>query len=265
MKPFVFFATWLAVAGVAAAQGAKPIKKCPTDSVVSGAVCMDKYEATVWRIPGATTSNKAIVLKVQQGKATAAALKAAGATQLVLGLAQEYEPCHKNGQNCANDVYALSLPGEIPSRHMTWFQAQAACKNARKRLPSNAEWQAAVAGTPDTGSDNGTSDCHTGFVGGLVTPTGSRSDCVSDDGAFDMIGNVPEWVADWVPRSKIGCGGSWNATDDIQCLVGAETDGEPGALVRGGAAGSFSNAGPLWIDGTTSPAFWPDRGFRCAR
>jgi formylglycine-generating enzyme required for sulfatase activity len=83
----------------------------------------------------------------------------------------------------------------LPSANMTWFQAQSACKNARKRLPSNGEWQAAVAGTQDPGPDNGTTDCKTDV--GAAVPTGSRSGCVSEDGAFDMVGNLWEWVADW--------------------------------------------------------------------
>jgi hypothetical protein len=38
------------VAGTAGAQGFKPLKKCAVDAVVSGTVCMDKYEASVWRV-----------------------------------------------------------------------------------------------------------------------------------------------------------------------------------------------------------------------
>src|SRR5262249_41000155 len=65
-------------------------------------------------------------------------------------------------------------------------------------------------------------------VGGSTVATGSRSSCVSADGAFDMVGNVWEWVAEWVPRST-GCG-TWTAavslTGDYQCLVGAATTDE---------------------------------------
>ena len=67
----------------------------------------------------------------------------------------DYAPCADNGQNCADDIFAVSLAGVTPSARITWFQAQAACANAGKRLPTNAEWQVAVAGTPDPGPDNG--------------------------------------------------------------------------------------------------------------
>src|SRR5262249_28946311 len=155
--------------------------------------------------------------------------------------------------NCANDIYAVSLPSVRPSAFITWFQAQAACKNARKRLPLNAEWQEAVMGTPDRVPDNGTTDCNTGSVFTAVN-TRSRSSCVSADGAFDMVGNLVEWVADWVPRSTTcGTWGSVSRGDD-QCLAGAATGGQPGALLRGGDFGIGFAAGPLAVDGGVTPS-----------
>jgi hypothetical protein len=48
-------------------------------------------------------------------------------------------------------------------------------------------------------------------------------------------GNLSEWVADWVPRSTV-CG-SWSPgispTGNIQCVSGAATTGDPGALPGG--------------------------------
>jgi hypothetical protein len=121
---------------------------------------MDKYEASVWRVALPTTANKGLVKRIRQGKATLADLAKGEAIQLGM-TNDDYSPCADNGQNCGGDVYALSLPGVMPSARITWFQAQAACENSRKRLPSNAEWQAAVSGTPDPGPDNGTTDCNT--------------------------------------------------------------------------------------------------------
>jgi len=228
-------AALLLLASTAGAQGAKPLKKCAVDAVVAGTVCMDTYEASVWRVSDPLVANKGLVKKIQAGKATVADLAAGGATQLGIGFTDDYAPCADSGQNCADDIYAVSLPGVTPSANLTWFQSQAACENARKRLPSNAEWQAAVAGTPDPGPDNGTTDCNTNSVF-AATLTGSRSSCKSVRGAFDLVGNVFEWVADWVPRST-ACG-TWSAgvspTGDYQCLAGAATTGEPGALLRGG-------------------------------
>jgi formylglycine-generating enzyme required for sulfatase activity len=234
---------------------------------------MDKYEASVWRVPDPTSANRGLVNRIQQGRVTAAELTASGAVQLGL-TGHNYGPCTDSGQNCT-DIYAVSLPGAWPSASITWFQAQQACKNSRKRLPSNAEWQAAVAGTPDPGPDNATTDCNT--CCGYAVATGSRSSCVSSDGVFDMVGNVYEWVAEWVPRST-ACG-SWSpvGSGDEQCLGGAETGGgEPGALLRGGNSGSVGGgtlAGPLAVDATFPPSFSGNGGdipvaivgFRCAR
>jgi formylglycine-generating enzyme required for sulfatase activity len=228
---------------------------------------MDTYEASVWRVPDPLGANKGLVNRIRNGTATAAALTAGGATQLgVIPSLTAYAPCAHSGQNCTNDIYAVSLPGVLPSAFITWFQAQMACKNAHKRLPSNAEWQAAVAGTPDPGPDNGTTDCNTFFATETLA-TGSRSSCVSADGAFDMVGNLYEWVADWVPRST-ACG-SWGAvspTGDEQCLAGAATTGEPGALLRGGHFSGVTNAGPLAVTSTDPLSFVSSAvGFRCAR
>jgi formylglycine-generating enzyme required for sulfatase activity len=83
-----------------------------------------------------------------------------------------------------------------------------------------------------------------------------------------MVGNLYEWVADWVPRAT-ACG-AWGSgvspTGDDQCLAGAETTGEPGALLRGGAFFSGSLAGPLAVLASAPPSLpGITIGFRCAR
>jgi hypothetical protein len=75
-------------------------------------------------------------------------------------------------------------------------------------------------------------------------------------------------VGDWVPRSTT-CG-TWSAgvspTGDEQCLAGAATTGEPGALLRGGHFGGGTNAGPLAVYAFIEPSVAiVDFGFRCAR
>ena len=84
-----------------------------------------------------------------------------------------------------------------------------------------------------------------------------------------MVGNLAEWVADWVPLST-ACPGWGGFSDDSMCLAGAsETGTGPGALLRGGAF-TFSvgstTAGPLTVNGSFVPggsSFFV--GFRCAR
>lgn len=252
---------------------------CPAVSMVQvGPVCIDKYEASVWEIPPANT---ALIAKVKAGTVTLADLTSP--TAVANGVIQrgadadDYEDntdpalrCPNSGNGCKN-LYAVSIPGVTPSRFINWFQAVAVARNAGKRLPTNQEWQAAALGTPAPGTDNGTTSCK--FGGGL-TPvnTGSRSDCVSDVGAFDMVGNLWEWVAEWVPRSS-ACPG-WGAfSDDVMCLAGAlDTSNSPGALKRGGASNGGAGAGVFAVDGNASPSgaglvtgSAPLFGFRAAR
>ncbi|MCI0655864.1 MAG: formylglycine-generating enzyme family protein [Acidobacteria bacterium] len=242
-----------------------PVKKCGADTVLAGTVCLDTYEASVWRVPNPTTTNALLVKKIQNGNATQADLTAGGATQL--GTAgDDYAPCTINGQNCTNDIFAVSLSSETPAAHITWFQAQEACANAGKRLPTSAEWQVGANGTPDPGPDNGRTDCNIAS-NGSASLTGARSNCVSARGAFDMVGNLAEWVADWVP-APTNCPGWASFSNDDMCLAGASTTANgPGALSRGGAFAAIG--GPLAGPFAVHP-FQPFHstgfiGFRCAR
>ncbi len=243
---------------VLAAFPKDPVKKCSADAVAAGTVCMDTYEASVWRVADPLGVNKGLVTKIQKGKATQADLAAGGATQL--GTASDnYAPCTDNGQNCANDIYAVSLVGVTPAANITWFQAQEACAKAGKRLTTSAEWQVGANGTPDGAPCNVSS--------GTVAVTGTAG-CVSSRGAFDMVGNLWEWVVDWVPLSDGSCPGWGSFSDDLQCFAGADTTttGGPGALVRGGSFFDGTGAGPLAVIGYYQPSFsFSDVGFRCAR
>jgi hypothetical protein len=65
-----------------------------------------------------------------------------------------------------------------------------------------------------------------------------------------MVGNLDEWVADWVPLST-DCSSWGGLSDDLMCLTGASTAaGGPGALLRGGDFRSRSSAGPLAVVGS---------------
>ena len=49
-----------------------------------------------------------------------------------------------------------------------------------------------------------------------------------------MVGNVQEWVADWVPRATACVPPLFPDTGDSNCLAGADDTSGRGALVRGG-------------------------------
>src|SRR5207237_2356317 len=95
-----------AASAAAAAFPRTPGRRCGADAVVAGTVCLDRYEASVWRVPNPTTTNLILVRKIQLGSATEADLTAGGATQLGTK-GDDYARCADNGQNCANDIYAV--------------------------------------------------------------------------------------------------------------------------------------------------------------
>jgi len=215
----------LAIAREAAAQSPSAVKRCAADAIAAGTLCLDRYEATVWRVSDPAGANATLVRRIQRGVATRAALVARGATQLGV-LDDDYEPCADSGRGCAGEIYAVSLPSETPSSRLTWFQAQEACANSGKRLPTSAEWQLGANGTPDPGPDDGATDCNTGATG-TVDATGARTACVSARGAFDMVGNVEEWVADWLPLSTVCVGWADSATTRCASLARARPSSGP--------------------------------------
>lgn len=248
----------MVVVGLLVGLVARAAAACPSDSVHSGAVCMDKYEASVWYVP---PKQKSLISKIQKGTVTLANLTspaavAAGVAHLGLGAGDlAAAGCPDTGNGCVN-FYAVSIPGVTPSAFLNWFQAAAVARNSLKRLPTNQEWQVAALGTPDG------APCIVSAAG--PGPTGTAG-CVSDVGAFDMVGNLYEWVADWVPLST-ACTPSLFGTGDSNCLAGASTTSGPGALIRGG---NYTNGGDdgvfnvVGLDPPTSTS--ASIGFRAAR
>ncbi len=239
------------------------VTKCSPDAVVSGTACMDTYEASVWQ-----TTNASLIRRIKRGTATLSELTGAGAIQLGLAAGDlAAAGCPATGNECTN-VFAVSIPEVTPSAFLTQFQAAAAARNSGKRLPSNAEWQAAALGTPDPGTDDEATDCNITGPPFAVAPTGSRSSCVSDVGAFDMVGNLSEWVADWVPLSTTCVSALFAGTNDVNCLAGASTNSGPGALIRGGDFDFVdgSNAGVFAVGALLAPSgAGSGIGFRAAR
>ena len=74
--------------------------------------------------------------------------------------------------------------GGLPPSSLTYYQAQVVCNNAGKHLCTNAEWQQAAYGTDTTKANLNTAQRI------KVGTSGS----ISHWGAYDMVGNVAEWV-----------------------------------------------------------------------
>jgi formylglycine-generating enzyme required for sulfatase activity len=206
----------------------------PDDVMVRvGSVCIDRYEASLWDAR-------------------------VGGNQITGDI-----PCAPNGQDCVGKIFARSVPGVVPRHNITWFQAQQALANSGKRMPSNAEWQMAVAGTPDG------APCNVEHFG--LVDTGGSVGCVSAHGVNDMVGNLWEWVADWVPQSTDCTTWPDDYGGDAQCMLGAATTGLPGVIIRGGSfltgleQFEIGSAGPFAIRSRNDGTFEGGVGFRGAR
>ena len=250
------------------------VAACAPDAVTVGPTCVDTYEASVWQIDPSKTT---LVNKVQAGTATLTDLQNGGATQLspagpqvcaAPGFPTNFPPNGQwtpvSGSNPPSPgVYAVSISGVLPSACVTWFQASQACRLSGKRLARNDEWQDAAAGTPDPGSTPGANDCNTKSQ--AQTNTGSRANCKSNWGAFDMVGNEWERVAEWGDLAQ-HCT-SWPAGfgSDQSCVGGPGSPYLPGALLRGGAW-TGTNDGVFAVDARDLPSDSSVYiGFRCAR
>lgn len=93
-----------------------------------------------------------------------------------------------------------------PVLYVSWNDAVAYCEYVDRRLPTEAEWEKAARGTDASiypWGDADPKDNLLNFNGnvGDTTEVGSYPTGASIYGAFDMAGNVWEWVNDWYDAS----------------------------------------------------------------
>ena len=290
---------------------------CPSDMVQMGDFCIDRYETSLWsRKDGEPVECEELQAAVDEADAagwTAEQLysgyKAAdcGVGALAMCNYQQYgsEPGCTNNETCDDypdgfpnngnwtvPVYACAIEGVGPSRSLTWFQAQQACVLSGKRLCFDSEWQAAAAGTPDPHTTDPGGDWESCNIWPNSKPgerdwatdnqsvkTQSEAACVSNHGAYDMVGNLWEWTADWwgqggnaddgnQPDAGVFHGdGYWNV-DNAQ-YNGVYDEGNPvfpASARRGGHWNAGSEAGVFALALGHGPAHWGnDSGARCCR
>ena len=101
------------------------------------------------------------------------------------------------GEFVCIDAYQYPGAGQTPRTNVSWFDARGACQRQGKRLCTLQEWQGACGSGYPYGASFNPDACNTTDADGFnrsLAEAGAFSQCRSHVGAYDMSGNVHEWV-----------------------------------------------------------------------
>jgi serine/threonine protein kinase len=122
------------------------------------------------------------------------------------------------------DYYEYPGKAQKPRTNVSFQAARAACAAIGKRLCSSSEWSLACGPKYPYGKEYSPEKCNTVDEEGLerpVLPAGSKPECRSPSGLFDMVGNVAEWTAD----ETVNGGDSVKTAEDATCSRGVKRFG----------------------------------------
>ncbi len=186
------------------------------------------------------------------------------------------KPPYKTSSPTRVSYYGNAEYNDYPVTYVDWNQAKTYCEWREARLPTEAEWEKAARGTDgrqypwgndfagnrlnfcdsNCEFDHANKDYDDGYVD--IAPVGSYSNGASPYDAYDMAGNVWEWVADGYASDYYSNSPAQNPTGPTSYSY---------QVLRGGSWNSYDNyARSAYRNYLIAPNVQNlNVGFRCAR